>query len=166
MSQISRINRLQRQLMAPQRVASVLATFRMDGRVCIVTGASSGLGARFAKVLHQVGAKVVVCARRADRMAELQAECNGELTVVTCDVVRAEDRERLVATTLEAHGRIDCLINNAGISIDDGQPATKIAPETLRKSSQQASMRAITNSGEVLCVLLSVSSVHFGSRLC
>jgi NAD(P)-dependent dehydrogenase (short-subunit alcohol dehydrogenase family) len=91
-----------------------LSLFRLDGQVAVVTGASSGLGERFARVLHAAGATVVVAARRAERLAALVEQLPGS-TAVAADLSRAEDRERLIATTLAEHGRIDVLVNNAGI---------------------------------------------------
>ena len=91
-----------------------LSLFRLDGKVAIVTGASSGLGERFARVLHAVGAKVVLAARRAERLHALAAELEGSL-VVPADLAEAEARERLIATTVDELGRLDVLVNNAGI---------------------------------------------------
>ena len=93
-----------------------LALFRLDGAVAIVTGASAGLGERMARVLHSVGATVVVTARRRERLGSLAAELGERVTVVAGDMAEADDRERIVAETLAAHGRIDVLVNNAGIA--------------------------------------------------
>ena len=94
--------------------ADPAALFRLDGRVALVTGASSGLGARFARVLHAAGARVVVAARREERLAALVDELPGTVAV-PCDVADDADRVALVAQALEAHGRLDVLVNNAGI---------------------------------------------------
>jgi hypothetical protein len=92
-----------------------LARFRLDGQVAIVTGASSGLGEHFARVLHAVGAQVVVTARRVERLDRLAAELPGT-TAIGADVSGDADRERLVAEVIARHGRVDVLINNAGIA--------------------------------------------------
>ena len=91
-----------------------LSLFRLDGKVAIVTGASSGLGDRFARVLHAVGAQVVLAARRAERLSALAAELDGSL-VVPADLAEPDAREGLIATTLDELGRLDVLVNNAGI---------------------------------------------------
>jgi NAD(P)-dependent dehydrogenase (short-subunit alcohol dehydrogenase family) len=89
---------------------------RLDGRVAVVTGASSGLGDRFARVLHAAGATVVVGARRVDRLEKLAAELGSErLVPVPCDVAVDKDRRRLVGAAVEGFGRLDVLVNNAGI---------------------------------------------------
>jgi hypothetical protein len=91
--------------------------FRLDGRVAIVTGASSGLGARFARVLHAAGATVFASARRGERLEALADELGERVRAVPCDVARDADCERLVHTAVADGGRLDVLVNNAGISV-------------------------------------------------
>ncbi|WP_030438317.1 SDR family NAD(P)-dependent oxidoreductase [Actinoplanes subtropicus] len=89
--------------------------FRLDGRVALVTGTSTGLGERFARVLGAAGAAVVLASRRAEPNATLAASLRDALPV-TCDVRRDEDRAALVAAALDRYGQIDVLVNNAGIA--------------------------------------------------
>jgi short-subunit dehydrogenase len=83
------------------------------GSVMVVTGASSGIGEATAREAHRRGARVVLAARREDRLQRLAGELEGTVAVTT-DVTRDEDRRRLVETALHAFGRIDVLVNNAG----------------------------------------------------
>jgi NAD(P)-dependent dehydrogenase (short-subunit alcohol dehydrogenase family) len=92
-----------------------LASFRLDGKVAIVTGASAGLGARFAKVLDAVGARVVLAARRADRIDALARELH-DAHAVPCDLSEPGAPAALVASTLDRYGRVDVVVNNAGMS--------------------------------------------------
>ena len=89
------------------------APFRLDEKVVIITGTSSGIGRRFAQVLHAAGAQVVMAARRLDRLEELAAELPGSLAV-QCDVSEMTQCDDLVSTTLDRFGHIDVLVNNAG----------------------------------------------------
>jgi NAD(P)-dependent dehydrogenase (short-subunit alcohol dehydrogenase family) len=102
----------------------------LDGRVVIVTGASSGLGEQLARALGAAGATPVLAARREDRLASLRAQLPGADTV-TCDVTQAADRERLVETVLERHGRLDGLVNNAGAGATG--PALKSSTEAFAR---------------------------------
>jgi hypothetical protein len=102
--------------------------FSLSGRIAIVTGASSGLGARFARVLHEAGATVVIGARRVEKLQALASELGPGVVPVQCDVANDADCARLHAAALEAgHGRIDILVNNAGIGspirAEDEDPA-------------------------------------------
>lgn len=92
----------------------VSSPFRLDGRVALVTGASSGLGRRFARVLAAAGAEVVVAARRGDRLEALAGELP-RAHAMRCDVAVADERQALVAEVLETCGGLDVLVNNAGI---------------------------------------------------
>jgi NAD(P)-dependent dehydrogenase (short-subunit alcohol dehydrogenase family) len=98
--------------------AAAPGPWRLDGQVALVTGASTGLGARFARVLHRAGAEVLVTARRAGGLEELARDCGGRIHVVPGDITDAAHREAL-AGRLRPIGRLDVLVNNAGIC-DDG----------------------------------------------
>jgi NAD(P)-dependent dehydrogenase (short-subunit alcohol dehydrogenase family) len=107
-----------------------LSAFRLDGRVAIVTGASSGLGFRLARVLHDAGARVVAAARRRDRLDTLTKELE-RASAVACDVADDAQCRNLIETTLELYGGIDVLVNNAGITVVN--PAETESPETFRR---------------------------------
>ena len=89
--------------------------FRLDGKVAVLTGASSGFGVRFGRVLAEAGATVVLAARRYDAIRDLAASLPSALAVA-CDVTSEEACADLVARTMAEYGRIDVLVNNAGIS--------------------------------------------------
>jgi NAD(P)-dependent dehydrogenase (short-subunit alcohol dehydrogenase family) len=91
----------------------VIAPFRLDGRVALVTGASSGLGARFCRVLDAAGARVVLAARRMDKLEHVAQELH-EALPVACDVTDEQQVDRLVDTALRRFGQIDVLVNAAG----------------------------------------------------
>ncbi|MGD9703300.1 MAG: SDR family NAD(P)-dependent oxidoreductase [Acidimicrobiia bacterium] len=92
-----------------------LASFGLAGQVAVVTGASSGLGGRFARVLHAAGASVVLAARRRERLEALAEVLPGSLPVVA-DLSVPEDRERVIAETVEHFGGVQVLVNNAGVA--------------------------------------------------
>ena len=104
--------------------------YRLDGKVCIVTGASSGFGVRFAKVLSAAGAKVVVAARRRDRLEELAGGLPDALAI-QCDVSDDEQCRELIARSISHYGRVDVLVNNDGIS-DAINPAEEANIDVFR----------------------------------
>ena len=89
----------------------------VSGRVAVVTGGTRGIGLAIARTLVQGGAAVVVAGRREDDVARVAGELGPRALGVACDVRRVEDCERLVARTVESLGRLDVLINNAGIGV-------------------------------------------------
>ena len=105
------------------------AAFRLDDKVVLITGASSGLGARFARVASAAGATVVVAARRAERLAELVDELD-DAHAVEVDLTAPGGPEACVARSIELAGRIDVLVNNAGIS--QVAPALDFSTEDFR----------------------------------
>jgi NADP-dependent 3-hydroxy acid dehydrogenase YdfG len=100
----------------------------IEGKVVVITGASSGLGEAAARRLAKDGAKVVLGARRLDRLEKLAGELKLDpRAVVETDVSRADDVKRLVERAIALHGRIDVLINNAGIMPQSTLDRLKVA---------------------------------------
>jgi NAD(P)-dependent dehydrogenase (short-subunit alcohol dehydrogenase family) len=90
-----------------------------EGKIALITGASSGLGARFAKILAQAGAQVVLASRRVDRLKELRAEIEadgGAAHVVQLDVTDYASIKSAIAHAETEAGPIDILVNNSGVS--------------------------------------------------
>lgn len=111
---------------------SLLDAFRLDAKVVVVTGASSGLGAGFARAVAGVGASVVVTARRRDRLDLLVdelAEGGTQVLAVTADVASSLDCSRVVEDTMRRFGRLDVLVNNAGTG--SSVPASQESPEAF-----------------------------------
>ncbi len=91
----------------------------IEGKVVVITGASSGLGEATARLLSTQGANVVLGARRVDRLLSLADELNGNgggnALAITTDVIYPDQVKRLVDATVQTYGRIDVMINNAGL---------------------------------------------------
>lgn len=90
----------------------------LEGLVVVLTGASSGIGEHVARSLHAYGAHLVLGARRRDRLERLAEELDGgpQVTPVACDVTSDDDRAAIIEAAVSHHGRIDGLVNNAGIA--------------------------------------------------
>ena len=145
---------------------SILDRFRLDGKVAVVTGASSGLGVAFSKALAEAGADLVLGARRTQRLNETGAivESIGRRFVAkTTDVSKPEDCSALIDYAIESFGRVDILVNNAGVGT--AVPATHETPEQFRGVIDvnllgaywmaQSFARAAKNGG----VIVNISSV-------
>lgn len=105
--------------------------FDVAGRVAVVTGASSGLGERFARVLSSRGANVVAAARRRARVEELAAELGSERTrALAVDLTDESAAAAVVQHAVKEFGRLDILVNNAGTA--DGGPAEREDPQQFQ----------------------------------
>jgi NAD(P)-dependent dehydrogenase (short-subunit alcohol dehydrogenase family) len=115
-------------------MGTILEAFSLRGKVAIVTGASSGLGVAFATGFAEAGADVAICARRVEKLEATRerVEALGRRCVaVPADVANPEDCERVVAETVEQLGKVDVLVNNAGIGT--AVPATRETPDEFRR---------------------------------
>jgi NAD(P)-dependent dehydrogenase (short-subunit alcohol dehydrogenase family) len=111
-------------------LSPVLDAFRLDGKVAVVTGASSGLGDAFAQALAEAGADVALGARRADRLEDtkkLVEDAGRRAIAVATDVSKPEDATKLVEATVAELGGVDILVNNAGVGT--AVPASRETPE-------------------------------------
>lgn len=152
---------------------TVLDSFKLDGKVAVVTGASSGLGVVFAQALAEAGADVVLGARRVDRLPEtgkLVEAAGRRWTSLATDVTDPDACTALVAKAVEEFGHVDVLVNNAGLGT--AYPATRETPDQFRAVIDvnlngaywmaQAFGRAAKNGGSIINIS-SVLGLHPGS---
>ena len=98
-------------------MTTVLDRFRLDDKVAIVTGASSGLGVAFAKALAEAGADLVLAARRVERLEATRAivaQAGRRAIAVAADMTRPESAAAVVEAAMKEFGQVDVLVNNAG----------------------------------------------------
>lgn len=139
----------------------ILDRFRLDGKVAIVTGASSGIGVAFARALAEAGASVVLGARRREGLESTKKAveaAGGRADFRETDVSDPADCDALVGLAGASFGRVDVLINNAGVG--SAHPATRETPaqfENLVKINlhgsywmAQACGRAMTGGGSII----------------
>jgi NAD(P)-dependent dehydrogenase (short-subunit alcohol dehydrogenase family) len=115
-------------------MTTVLDRFRLDGKVAIVTGASSGLGVAFAKALAEAGADLVLAARRAERLAATRAmveQAGRRAIAIPADVARPQDAQAVTEAAIAEFGHVDVLVNNAGKGT--AVPATRETPAQFRE---------------------------------
>ncbi|MGE2723465.1 SDR family NAD(P)-dependent oxidoreductase [Mycolicibacterium pulveris] len=112
---------------------TILNRFRLDDKVVIITGASSGLGVSFAEACAQAGADVVLAARRAEKLsgtADLVRSAGRRALIVPTDVTDPQQCSDLVEAAVQEFGRVDVLVNNAGVGT--AVPATRETPDEFR----------------------------------
>jgi NAD(P)-dependent dehydrogenase (short-subunit alcohol dehydrogenase family) len=112
----------------------VMDRFSLEGRTAVVTGSTRGLGRAFATSLAEAGASVVVVGRDVDAAAEVRAELEqlgARSHTVLADLTRRPDVERVLAEAVEAFGRVDVLVNNAGTCIH--KPALEVTDDEWRE---------------------------------
>lgn len=120
--------------------------FDVRGRVAVVTGASSGIGVSLGSGLAEAGARVVLAARRIERLEALAKQLRdrgADVLAVPCDVAEEGDVDRLVATTLERFGSVEILVNNAGI--------TEVVPAHEEALSTFQRVVSVNLTGAFLC---------------
>jgi short-subunit dehydrogenase len=126
----------------------------MDSHVIVITGASSGIGAAAAERLAAEGARVVLVARRADRLAEVAARCGAQAKTIVADMTVRADVDRVVAEVLATSGRIDVWINNVGRGLS--RPPSELTDDDVAEMMRVNVMSALYGIQAVL--------PHFRSR--
>jgi len=132
----------------------------MNGKVALITGASSGIGRATAEAFAARGTKVVLAARREDELATLASEIEsrgGKATFIVTDVAIARDVERMVAHAIETFGRLDYAVNNAGIE-------GKISPITDLPEQEWDRVLDTNLKGTFLCLQYEARAMIAGGR--
>lgn len=130
------------------------STRRLEGRVALVTGVSSGIGAQLMREFAARGAAVAGCARREDRLAELRGELEGrgaEALLFRADVTADGDLAALVAAVMERFGRIDWAVANAGFGV--GHPFERLTLDDYRRQLETNLFGVLRTAAAVLAPL-------------
>ena len=93
--------------------------FRLDGKVALITGASGGLGNKIARTLHAQGATLALTDMRPEGMEQLKAELGNNVECFVANLSKAEEISNLIKAVEEKFGKVDILINNAGLTRDN-----------------------------------------------
>lgn len=129
---------------------------RLEGKVAIVTGGNSGVGAATAMLFAKEGAKVVISARRQTQLEEVAGKIRaegGEVLPVVCDISKHEDAKHLMAEAVKAYGKVDILVNNAGV-LDEGLKAIdKVEDEVISRVVD------INTKGTMFCIQEAVAQM-------
>ena len=107
---------------------------RLDGKVAIITGGNSGVGAATAKLFARESAKVIITARREGPLEDVAKEireAGGEVLPVATDISKKGDADKLVARAVEVYGKVDILVNNAGVLEEGLKPIDRFTDEDL-----------------------------------
>jgi uncharacterized protein len=133
----------------------------INSKVVIITGASSGIGAAVARRLARDGMRLALAARRLDRLEQVAADVvalGGEALIIQTDVRNRDEIQRMVQVTLDKWGRIDVLLNNAGLGHDE--PLIHTEPEKIRDEIHVNLIAVIECAQMVLPVMLRQKSGH------
>ena len=122
---------------------------RLDGKVAVITGGNSGVGAATAKLFAKEGATVVITARREAALKEVADEitaAGGEVYAVSTDISKPEDPEALMQKVMDKYGKIDILVNNAGILEQGLKPIDRFLDEDMDRiieTNEKGTMRCM-----------------------
>lgn len=140
---------------------------RLQGKVAVITGGNSGVGAATAKLFAAEGAAVVITARREaalEQVAKEIEEAGGTVMAVSTDISKPEDPEKLMQAVMDRFGKIDILVNNAGILEEGLKPIDRFSDEDLDRiveTNQKGTMRCMRAASK--CMQTGASIVNVAS---
>lgn len=140
--------------------ATKVETIILDGRVALITGGGSGIGAAIARRFARDGARVAVMGRRSEPLVAVAAETDG--LAVPGDVTRPDDVRRAIEATVERFGGLDIVINNAGVERSDWQVMFDVHVTGSRLVAEMAVPRMIERGGGAIVNVASVAALVTG----